>query len=150
MRPGKAVDELRGSGAQAARRQVAGDIPCAAPHPDRRHRPPRTGQQPPGLGHPPLGDPRALAEARAPVTADRAVRRGLSRYGPARRTVRATTPFRPLPEGASAMADKSPHDAHSAKKSGKSLKTKRAERKETKQSTAAVERLLHPRKAPRT
>ncbi|MGY1619239.1 hypothetical protein ACI797_21070 [Geodermatophilus sp. SYSU D00691] len=48
------------------------------------------------------------------------------------------------------MADKSPHDAHSAKKSNKSLKEKRAARKEDKQATAAVERLLHPRKAPRT
>ena len=48
------------------------------------------------------------------------------------------------------MADKSPHDAHSAKKSGKSLKAKRTERNEKKQSTAAVEQLLHPRKAPRS
>jgi hypothetical protein len=48
------------------------------------------------------------------------------------------------------MADKSPHDTHSAKKSGKALKAKRNERKEKQQTTAAVERLLHPRKAPRS
>lgn len=45
------------------------------------------------------------------------------------------------------MADKSPHDIHSAKKSGKSIKVKRSERKEKQETTAAVERLLHPRKA---
>src|SRR4051794_16037227 len=54
------------------------------------------------------------------------------------------------PRGATAMSDKSPHDVHSAKKSGKSIKAKRAEHKEKQQTTAAVERLLHPRKAPRS
>ena len=48
------------------------------------------------------------------------------------------------------MADKSPHDAHTPKKSGKALKEKRAARKEKQQTTDAVERLLHPRKAPRS
>jgi len=48
------------------------------------------------------------------------------------------------------MADKSPHDAHSAKKSGKSIKAKRSERKEKEHTTDAVERLMHPRKAPRS
>jgi hypothetical protein len=48
------------------------------------------------------------------------------------------------------MADKSPHDAHSSKKTGKSIKTKRLERKEKQQTTDAVERLLHPRKASRS
>jgi hypothetical protein len=44
------------------------------------------------------------------------------------------------------MADKSSHVTHSAKKSGKDLKAKRQERKEKAQSTAAMERLMHPRK----
>jgi hypothetical protein len=44
------------------------------------------------------------------------------------------------------MADKSPHVTHSAKKSGKDLKAKRQERKEKAQTTAAMERLMHPRK----
>ena len=47
------------------------------------------------------------------------------------------------------MTDKSPHATHSAKKSGKSLKEKRSERKEKQQAAAQMERLLHPREAPR-
>ena len=47
------------------------------------------------------------------------------------------------------MADKSPHQVHSAKKSGKSVKDKRVERKEKQQTTAAVERLMHPPKPSR-
>ena len=47
------------------------------------------------------------------------------------------------------MADKSPHAVHSAKKSGKALKAKRTERKEKQQTTAAVERLMHPPKPSR-
>ncbi len=45
------------------------------------------------------------------------------------------------------MPDKSPHDAHSAKKSGKAVKEKRAERKEKQRETAAMERLMHPRRS---
>jgi hypothetical protein len=44
------------------------------------------------------------------------------------------------------MADKSPHDVHSAKKSGKALKAKRNERKEKQETSAQIERLMHPRK----
>jgi len=44
------------------------------------------------------------------------------------------------------MADKSPHDNHHTKKSGKSIKAKRTERKEKQQTTAQMERLMHPRK----
>ncbi|MCU1668430.1 MAG: hypothetical protein JWP40_1357 [Blastococcus sp.] len=44
------------------------------------------------------------------------------------------------------MADKSPHVTHSAKKSGKALKVKRAERKEKADTTAQMDRLMHPRK----
>ena len=44
------------------------------------------------------------------------------------------------------MADKSPHDTHTVKKSGKAIKAKRLERKEKQQTTAAMERLMHPRK----
>jgi hypothetical protein len=44
------------------------------------------------------------------------------------------------------MADKSPHVTHSAKKTGKDLKAKRHERKEKAQSTAQMERLMHPPK----
>jgi hypothetical protein len=52
-------------------------------------------------------------------------------------------PIRELP-----MADKSPRHTLS-KKSGKSLKEKRSERKEKQQSAAQMERLMHPREAPR-
>jgi hypothetical protein len=44
------------------------------------------------------------------------------------------------------MGDKSPHASHSAKKTGKEIKAKRTERKEKAQSTAQMERLMHPKK----
>jgi hypothetical protein len=44
------------------------------------------------------------------------------------------------------MADKSPHQTHSPRKSGKALKAKRSERKEKQQTTAQMERLMHPKK----
>ena len=47
------------------------------------------------------------------------------------------------------MADKSPHDLHHAKKSGKSIKAKRTERKAKAESTAQMERLMHPKKTAR-
>lgn len=43
------------------------------------------------------------------------------------------------------MADKSPHGTHT-KKTGKTVKQKRVERKAKAETTAAMERLMHPKK----